>query len=92
MDEDEVKVFGRYIVADPRICHGQLTFRGTRILVETVLAQVARGLAWETITDQWRGDVPKEAIAEAVRLAREALLVSVAESRLDPFVVERRAG
>ena len=92
MGEDEVRIFGRYIVADPRICHGQLTFRGTRILVETVLNQVARGLAWETIVEDWRGDVPKEAIAEAVRLAREALLISVAESRLDPLVVKRRAG
>src|SRR6188474_1844592 len=24
------KTTGRYIVADPNICHGQLTFRGTR--------------------------------------------------------------
>ena len=42
MSEDTVKIFGRYIVADPRICHGQLTFRGTRVLVDIVLAQVAR--------------------------------------------------
>jgi uncharacterized protein (DUF433 family) len=68
------KILGRYIVADPEICHGQLTFRGTRIMVAPVLDQVARGMAWETIVEQWRGDVSKEAIAEAVRLAREALL------------------
>lgn len=91
-EKDEVRIFGRYIVADPKICHGKLTFRGTRILVETVLSQVERGLAWETITENWGGDVPQAAIAEAVRLAHEALQVSVAESRLDPFVIERRAG
>ena len=39
-----------------------------------VLEQVATGIAWEAIIDDWRGDVSKEAIAEAVRLAREALL------------------
>ena len=91
-EKDEVRIFGRYIVADPKICHGKLTFRGTRILVSVVLDQVARGLDWETIAEQWRGDVPREAIAEAVRLAHEALQVSVAESRLDPFVIERRTG
>ena len=26
------KLLGRYIVTDPQICHGQPTFRGTRIM------------------------------------------------------------
>lgn len=65
---------GRHIVADPAICHGKPTFVGTRILVADVLDQVARGMAWEAIVDAWRGDVTKEAIAEAARLAREAFL------------------
>ena len=68
------KALGRYVVADPAICHGQLTFRGTRILVADVLEQVASGMAWETITDEWGPALTKEAIGEAVRLAREALL------------------
>jgi uncharacterized protein (DUF433 family) len=67
-------ILGRYVVADPAICHGKPTFVGTRILVADVLDQVARGMAWEAIVDVWRGDVTKEAIAEAVRLAREAFL------------------
>ena len=29
-------------------------------------------MAWETIGEEWRGKVPKEAIAEAVRLAMQA--------------------
>jgi len=41
--------------------------------VTDVLEQVANGMAWEAIVDDWRGDVSKEAIADAVRLAREAL-------------------
>jgi uncharacterized protein (DUF433 family) len=63
-----------YIVADPTICHGQLTFRGTRILVADVLDQVASGLDWETIVEEWHADISQDAIAEAVRLARKALL------------------
>ena len=63
------KLIGRYIVSTRRICHGKPTFRGTRILVSQVLEQVAAGMAWKTIAEEWYGDVPKEAIAEAVRLA-----------------------
>ncbi|MGH2541570.1 MAG: DUF433 domain-containing protein [Ardenticatenaceae bacterium] len=69
----ERKIIGRYIVADPRICHGKLTFRGTRIMVSQVLDQIAEGLAWETIIEEWRGSIKEEAIAEAVRLAGQAL-------------------
>lgn len=66
------KLLGRYIVADPEICHGKPTFIGTRIMVSQILEQVASGLAWETIIDEWRGNIKKEAIAEAVRLASQA--------------------
>ena len=65
---------GRYIVADPAVSHGEPTFRGTRILVADVLEQLSTGMAWEAIIEEWRGALSKEAIAEAVRLAREALL------------------
>ena len=40
------KALGRYVVVDSSICHGQPTFRGTRILVKDVLEQVAGGLTW----------------------------------------------
>lgn len=66
------QVIGRYIVSDPRICHGQPTFRGTRILVADVLEQVASGLAWDAIVEEWRGSIGHQAIAEAVRLASES--------------------
>lgn len=76
-------LLGRYIVADPRICHGKLTFRGTRIFVADVLEQVADGLAWETIIEEWGGAITEEAIAEAVQLAAQALLKHAGE-----FVIE----
>jgi uncharacterized protein (DUF433 family) len=63
------KLLGRYIVADPEICHGKPTFLGTRVMVAQVLQQVAKGMPWDAITAEWRGAVTKEGIAEAVKLA-----------------------
>lgn len=71
----------QYVVIDPKICHGQPTFRGTRILVANVLDQVAMGLDWDAIIDSWRGKIDKPAIAEAIRLASTAL-VSQARRRV----------
>ena len=68
------KPLGRFIVADPAICHGQLTFRGTRIFVADVLDQVASGMAWEAIMEDWHGSVTKEMIAEAMKLPSESSL------------------
>lgn len=62
---------GQYIVADPRVCHGKPTFRGTRVMVFQVLEQVASGTPWERIVWSWRGKVPMEAITEAVKLASQ---------------------
>jgi uncharacterized protein (DUF433 family) len=73
---------GRYIVADPRICHGKLTFRGTRVFVADVLDQVAEGMDWESISESWNGGVSRQAITEAVQLASEALLRHADEFRL----------
>jgi uncharacterized protein (DUF433 family) len=70
----KTKYMGRYVVTDPEICHGKPTFRGTRILVADVLEQIADGLAWETIIEEWRGSISHEAIAEAVRLSRPLVL------------------
>ena len=78
------KSLGRHIVADPKICHGQPTFRGTRVFVADVLDQVASGMAWEAIIEEWNGNISQEAIAEAVQLATQALLKHVDEFTLEP--------
>lgn len=67
---------GEHIVADPDICHGKPTFKGTRIMVWQVLDALGRGESWDEITEAWGGRVSKEAIAETIRLARSALLDS----------------
>ena len=66
---------GEHIVADPRICRGKPTFKGTRIMVHQVLEDVADGKSWDFICQvRWSGRLPVAAIAEAVRLAQHALL------------------
>ena len=81
------KMIGRFIVTDPEICHGKPTFRGTRIMVWQVLEQVANGMAWETIEEEWRGKVTRDAIAEAIRLASQAFLEHADQYTLKPVAV-----
>lgn len=78
------KLLGRYIVADPAICHGKPTFRGTRIMVADVLEMVAEGMVWEAIIEEWNGSITKEAIAEAVGLAGKAFLEHANEYLIEP--------
>jgi uncharacterized protein (DUF433 family) len=82
-------MIGRFIVADPAICHGQPTFRGTRILVADVLEQVAAGIAWETIVEEWRGSVCADAISEAVRLASQAFREHSGKYVVPEYVLQR---
>ncbi len=79
MAKKQRKVLGRYLVADQEICHGKPTFLGTRIMVAQVLKQVAKGMPWDAITAEWRGAVPREAIAEAVGLAQRVFEDHAAE-------------
>ncbi len=73
-NQGPARLLGSYVVIDPRICHGKPTFRGTRIMVSDVLEQVASGMAWESIVEEWNGSVSKDAIAEAVQLSSKAFL------------------
>ena len=79
-------LMGRHIVTDPKICHGKPTFRGTRVMVADVLEQVASGIAWETIIEEWNDSITKDAIKEAVQLASQALL-----KHADEFVLELKS-
>jgi uncharacterized protein (DUF433 family) len=77
------KTFGKYIVADPRICHGHITFAGTRIFVKDVLDMAADGMDWDRIIEEWNGHINREAIAEALRLAGRAFM-----EHADEYIVE----
>jgi uncharacterized protein (DUF433 family) len=67
------KEFGKYIVADPEICGGQLTFKDTRIFVQDVLTMLAKGYDWDRISAEFDGRLSHDAIAEAIALASAAL-------------------
>lgn len=66
--EYRVREYGKYVVAHQGICHGQLTFKGTRVLVAMALESLARpGRTIEQVAMDYR--VPVEAITEALQLA-----------------------
>ena len=68
----QVREFGKYIVAHQGICHGQLTFNGTRVLVPVVLESLARP---ERTLEQVAADyhLPVDAVAEALQLAVQVM-------------------
>ncbi len=84
-ETSKAQLLGRYIVTDPTICHGKPTFRGTRVMVSDVLEQVASGMAWETILEEWNDSITRDAIREAVQLASQALLNHADEFVLEPL-------
>ncbi len=66
--------FGQNIVSDPKICGGDLTFKGTRILVKDVLYLLAKEWDWDRVSAAYDNRLSHEAIAEAIALARESLV------------------
>jgi uncharacterized protein (DUF433 family) len=64
---------GRYLISDPEVCHGQLTFKGTRVLVETVLSYLVSGRTVDWVLGEWPR-ISREAVQEALQLATTALL------------------
>lgn len=64
--------FGKYIIANPHVCHEQLTFKGTRVMVGPILEMFAHG---DTIEDILAGywSLTREMIEEAQLLAVQYL-------------------
>jgi uncharacterized protein (DUF433 family) len=65
---------GRYIVVDPGVCHGQPTYKGTRIMVWQILEGLADGESVDDLVKAWAGRVKREAVLETIRLAGANLL------------------
>jgi uncharacterized protein (DUF433 family) len=63
---------GQYLVRDPEIYHGELTFKGTRVPVSVVLAYIAEGISIRQVPRHWP-DVSPQAAQEAILLAQEAM-------------------
>lgn len=62
-------VLNKYIVADPEICGGQPTFKGTRIMVWQVLELLAAGVAIEEILRDYFPHLKRAAILGAIDYA-----------------------
>ncbi len=63
-----------HITVDPEICHGKACIAGTRVLVSTVLDNLASGLTPEEIIRTYptvSGDAVRAAISYAAALANE---------------------
>ena len=57
-----------HIIVDPEICHGKACIAGTRVLVTTVLDNLASGLDSEEITKSFPS-VSREAVRAAISYA-----------------------
>ncbi len=53
-------------------------------MVWQVLEQIASGMAWESIIEEWEGSLTTEALAEAVKLAGQAFVDHAHEYLLEP--------
>ncbi len=81
------KEIGKYFVIDSEICHGQMTFKGTRVPVTTVLALMAKGYSMEQMLKSYP-EVTRPALEAAIRLAISTLKK---QYRLKPMLTQRLA-
>jgi len=73
---------GKYIVAAPGICGGKPTFKYTRLEVAVVLDLLAVGWTIEQVVGEYvHSRLTPEAVREAVRLAKEALVTTATVAR-----------
>jgi uncharacterized protein (DUF433 family) len=68
---------GHYIVAAPGICGGRPIFKYTRLEVATILDLLGAGWTVKRLVQEYaQSHLTTEAVAEAVRLAKEALVTT----------------
>ena len=58
------------IVHDPKVCHGQATLRGTRVMVSVILDNLAAGLSEDEVLAGYPS-VTREGIRAAIAYAAE---------------------
>ncbi len=67
-----VTYIGTHLVIDPDICHGQLTFKGTRVPVQTILDLLGEGYSMNFLARNYP-EVPRAAMREALQLAAQVM-------------------
>jgi uncharacterized protein (DUF433 family) len=69
---------GHYVVSAPDVGGGRPTFKYTRLEVAVVLDLLASGWTVECLVEEYtQSQLTPEAVGEAVRLAKEALLTTM---------------
>lgn len=71
-------VINKYIAADPEICHGKPTFKGTRIMVWQILEMLEHGDTTKEIIEAFPSLTPshiKAALNYASSLTKEGYVV-----------------
>ena len=66
-----------HVTVDPEICHGRACIAGTRVLLATVLDNLAAGLSAEEVVRSYPSLTPESvqaAVLYAAELARERVL------------------
>ena len=76
------KEIGQYIVVDPDICHGQPTFKGTRIMVESALEMLVKGWDWDRVSAAYDGRINHAAINEVLSLAGKVRIEKSGKARI----------
>lgn len=73
----------KYVIADPEICHGKPTFRGTRVMVSLVLEMLEGGAGYDEILAAYpsltQGHI-RAALDFAARVAEQSFDTSKAKA------------
>lgn len=73
---------GKHIVAAPGVCGGRPTFKYTRLEVSMILSLLSTGETVQEILDNYtHSRISAEAIYEAIKFARDAMLEVTVEMR-----------
>jgi uncharacterized protein (DUF433 family) len=66
-----VRDFWKYLDSDPKICHGQLRFANTRIMVYQVLEALTQGATEQELLDSY-STLSREHLCAAIAFGAEA--------------------
>jgi uncharacterized protein (DUF433 family) len=72
----------QFLTSDPKVCHGQLCAKGTRVLVTVILDSLAAGSTRQEILGSYPSLKPEHidaTIAYAAELAREESLLPLTD-------------
>ena len=67
------RTIGKHLVVDTRVCHGKLTFRGTRVPVDALISNLEAGLTLDEFLDNFP-TVTREQALQVLEFSKTTLL------------------